>query len=232
MSRQPLDAYNTPAWCVARLLEAVKLPLDRWWVEPAAGDGAIIKAARQARHKPRWVALEPRPECHQALRDLHTEGNPVLVDARTLGFLRWAPEGLNPGVIITNPPYRLADEFVRHALEVAPNAHVVLLMQLSILGSGARAPFLSRHAPDVYVLPNRPCFVVSLKCRSSMCDWAATVSPQAARPHKCPQCGLPGISVTQSAFSEYAWFHWPAMEHNRKQGVVRWLKTTPKEDRT
>jgi hypothetical protein len=41
--RTPDDAYETPAWCVQRLLEKLQLPGGNW-LEPGAGDGAIIKA--------------------------------------------------------------------------------------------------------------------------------------------------------------------------------------------
>jgi hypothetical protein len=59
-------------------------------------------------------------------------------------------------VAITNPPFRLAQEFIDAALACAD--HVVMLLRLNYLASKGRWPFMSRHTPDVYVLPNRPSF--------------------------------------------------------------------------
>lgn len=59
--------------------------------------------------------------------------------------------------IITNPPYSLAEEFLRKSLEIAPV--VCFLLRLNFLGSQKRAAFLSKNPPDVYVLSERPSFV-------------------------------------------------------------------------
>lgn len=101
--RVDLDAYPTPSWCVRRLLEAVDLPLElpaergtlthgtrgARWLEPCAGDGAIIRAANAyctAAGKAAeifWHANELRPEMLPLLRDPHLSQAPcqgMLVD--------------------------------------------------------------------------------------------------------------------------------------------------------
>ena len=44
--RRADDAYETPAWCVHRLLDTGRFTrdFDRTWYEPACGSGAIIRA--------------------------------------------------------------------------------------------------------------------------------------------------------------------------------------------
>ncbi len=62
-------------------------------------------------------------------------------------------------VIITNPPFSLAREFITKARAVAPQATLVFLLRLNFLGSEERHGWLSRDMPDIYQLPNRPSFV-------------------------------------------------------------------------
>lgn len=59
-------------------------------------------------------------------------------------------------VLLTNPPFSGAEEFLKRGLEVAE--HVVLLLRLNFAASAKRAPLMHDHPPDVYVLPNRPSF--------------------------------------------------------------------------
>ena len=47
--RRDRDYYPTPSWCVRALLETVDLPTGTW-LEPTAGDGAIIRAVDEYRH--------------------------------------------------------------------------------------------------------------------------------------------------------------------------------------
>ena len=60
MTRAAYDYYPTPAWCVRRLLEAVDLPGGRW-LEPAVGDGAIVRSVDAARDDVRWTTIDVRP---------------------------------------------------------------------------------------------------------------------------------------------------------------------------
>jgi hypothetical protein len=61
-------------------------------------------------------------------------------------------------VIVTNPPYSLADEFCRHAISVA--TEVFLLLRLNFLGSQRRKEWWTHHEPSaLFVLSKRPSFV-------------------------------------------------------------------------
>jgi hypothetical protein len=96
--RHESDAYSTPAWCTQSLLNSVEIP-EAWRVwEPAAGDGAIADVLSK--------------------RGL----NVLSTDIRTgLDFLAIDPgESIYDGVsaVITNPPYSVADEFIKQALRL------------------------------------------------------------------------------------------------------------------
>ena len=155
--RSEADNYPTPAWCVHRLLEdphaQQHLPAGRW-LEPGAGDGAIVRAAREVRSDIEWTALEYRAECRTDL--IHAVGGGVVLIENYL----IPPEGskLVPGFAVAagNPPYSLAEEFLARSLEVADT--VVLLLRVNYLASGKRNSFMRKHTPDVYILPNRPSF--------------------------------------------------------------------------
>ena len=150
-SRVAFDVYPTPAWCVHRLLEEVELPGGHW-CEPAAGDGAIIRAVRDVRRDVTWSALELRSECQAALVK---EGAEVQIGDALESPWQLRPELLT--LVITNPPYALAEAFLARALEASTS--VALLLRLDFLGSERRSGLFRRVPPDIHVLPNRPSFV-------------------------------------------------------------------------
>jgi hypothetical protein len=98
------DLYSTPPEATRALLDAVALPSCVW--ECACGKGAISKVLESAGH-------------HVLSTDLndHGFGDPridFLLEPRNsiIDSTKWA--------IVTNPPFKLADEFVRHALTLCP----------------------------------------------------------------------------------------------------------------
>lgn len=158
MSRDPADYYTTPSWCVRRLLEAWWAPCIDYWVEPSAGNGAIIRAVNAVRSDVQWLASEIRPEERDAL---------ALVDhcrVEICDFLHAEPfsyAARDVRVVLGNPPYSLAEEFVHRAMLLYPRAEIVFLLRIAFLSSKERAPFMREHPPDVYVLPDRPSFIGS-----------------------------------------------------------------------
>lgn len=140
------DAYYTPAWCVDALLRAVPLP-GGLWLEPACGDGAIIRAVNEIRDDVVWRALDIKPLGFGRAQCVATVN-----DFLTFEFEPFA----HYHVCITNPPYTLAMQFVQKALRHA--SVVVMLLRLPWLASQKRSAWLLEHCPDVYVLPKRPSF--------------------------------------------------------------------------
>lgn len=145
------DVYPTPAWCIHRLLERCVLPGGRW-IDPCAGDGAIIQAVSAVRTDVRFDAIELRPECAAPLRLLTPR---VGIGDFLRGFSFSKPRY---DVLLTNPPYSLAMEFIEAGLEVART--VVMLLRYNFLGSEGRAEFFHERMPHVFGLPNRPTFSV------------------------------------------------------------------------
>lgn len=146
------DNYPTPAWCVDRLLEAVDLPRG-WWLEPCAGDGAIIRALRDYAPKPYTNIIandirDTRVECLAAGAKYAFQCDA----SRRSGDYDPTPYA----VVITNPPYSLALPIIETSLQLS--RCVVMLLRLNWLASAKRAAFLQSNPPDIYVLPNRPSF--------------------------------------------------------------------------
>ena len=126
LSERKADLYETPVVAVAALLRHEQLPHRIW--EPACGRGAIVKVLRAAGHE--VVAT-----------DLVDYGIPITAPGYyRVDFLieRHAPEGTQ--AIVTNPPFKLAEEFVEHALDLCPR--VVMLLRLAFLESDRRTGIL------------------------------------------------------------------------------------------
>jgi len=122
------DAYATPPQAVWALVKAEPLPTHIW--EPAAGDGSIVGVLREAGHVVRATDIA---EGIDFLMELH------------------APIGCD--CIVTNPPFKLADEFVRHAIQLVPK--VCMLLRFAYLESRGRADILDRHLARVHLFANR-----------------------------------------------------------------------------
>jgi hypothetical protein len=130
------DLYETPACAVEALLRVERLPHRLW--EPAAGRGAIANVLRDRGHA-------------VIASDIVDYGFPLHFVA---DFLAMKYPLASCSTIITNPPYRDADRFVRHALDLVPHVH--LLLRLAFLESVRRTDILERRGLcAVHVFRNR-----------------------------------------------------------------------------
>ena len=135
LSERGVDLYQTPACAVEALLRVELLPLWVW--EPAAGRGAIARVLRDAGH----VVIAS---------DLIDYGNLDFVR----DFLAELKMLADCEAICTNPPFRCADAFVRHALDLAPK--VYLLLRLAFLESIRRTDILEhRGLARVHIFRDR-----------------------------------------------------------------------------
>lgn len=131
------DLYETPAVAVQALLRAEPLPKHIW--EPCCGPGAIVNVLRGAGH----TVLGS---------DLVDYGDPTHFYRRDFLMEREAPKGTE--AIVTNPPFKLAGEFVAHALELVPR--VAMLLRLAFIESERRRGILDGgHLARVHVFRNR-----------------------------------------------------------------------------
>lgn len=119
------DLYQTPAEAVRALLSVEPIPVSVW--ECACGKGAISDVLRNAGHK--VIATD--------LVDYGYEDSQGRID-----FLmeQTAPVGVS--AIVTNPPFKNADEFCAHAVSLVPE--VYMLMRVAFL-EGLRW-YADRHA--------------------------------------------------------------------------------------
>lgn len=224
--RSPADFYPTPAWPVHRLLERLPLPGGRW-LEPAAGEGAIICSVNEWRahytnYVPvQWTAVEKRKSCMKTLRSIYSVHNALNGD-----FLKLHPSN-NYNVCISNDPFSLAMDFITKTMPLAKwNIH---LLRLNFLGTEERNEFFKSNMPDVYVIPDRVSFAQSVTCTSSVCLFAKMYPLHVKAPRKCPKCGAK-TRVSSADSIEYAWFVW-GPERGRRKGSIEVLDHTPLEQR-
>lgn len=117
------DLYETPPEAVRSLLAFEGLPRRIW--EPACGPGAIVRVLRAAGHDVFASDLVD-----------YAWGQ----DRSGWDFLFPASDAPEVDAIVTNPPFKLAEEFVAKALERAPL--VVMLLRLAFIESERRSPIL------------------------------------------------------------------------------------------
>lgn len=151
------DFYRTPSWSVRRRLDIGDLP-GGLWLEPAAGDGAIIRAVNAVRKDVQWIAIDLRESCRAAL-----EATGAIVGIGDfLSAVPYGGKGKDIVVSMSNTPYSLAQDFLERQREVAPNAAIVNLLRTNFAASEERAEFMRTNAPDIAQLPNRPSFYLRL----------------------------------------------------------------------
>lgn len=111
----------------------------------------------------------------------------------------------SPDLIISNPPFYLACEFILKGIaDVADNGHVVMLGRLNFFGSDDRKEFWHQHMPEfTYVHSHRLAFTTKKSAELANLDAQARGKPQ--KPWK------PG----QTDSIEYAHFCW-RKGHNPK----------------
>ena len=130
------DLYETPEVATRALLKCEDLPHRIW--EPACGRGAIVRVLAAAGH-----------DVHAT--DLVDYGFPGALAGRDF-LLELAAPGFE--CVVTNPPFKLAGEFVEHALRLCPR--VVMLARLALLESTRRNEILDRgHLARVHVFRRR-----------------------------------------------------------------------------
>lgn len=128
------DLYETPACATCALLDVEDVP-DMIW-EPACGRGAISS-----------ILLMRGKRVFST--DLVNYGYGI---AGVDFLMEHKPQ--NVGAIITNPPFKLADQFVRHALVLCPK--VIMLLRLAFLEGSRRTDILDDgRLARVYVFKNR-----------------------------------------------------------------------------
>jgi hypothetical protein len=157
--RRANDHYVTPDWSIRRFLEKFEIGREAHLasrplriLDPCAARGELIVTTRHFFPTALFGACDINPAFGDDLRAL-TEGATVVGD-----FLEKTTvlQALQFDIVLTNPPYALAEDFIRASLEVAPV--VAMLLRINFLASRKRRNWLRELRPGVFVLPNRPSF--------------------------------------------------------------------------
>ena len=140
--RRAYDVYETPTWAVEALLKVVPINPNLKYMEPCRGSGRIYD------YLPIGSAWG---EIRQGVDYLQTEYNHV-------------------DVIITNPPYSLAQEFVTKALGEADV--VIMLLRLGFLESMKRWEWWQENPiSSLLTLSKRPSYTDDGKTDGSGYAW-------------------------------------------------------------
>ena len=127
------DFYPTPPEATQALLDNEPFEGTIW--EPACGDGAICRVLEKNGHKIIATDLNYRDY--------------------GLGDINFLTSNMQAANIITNPPFKLAEEFIHHALKQT-TGKVAMLCKLQFLEGGKRKlMFESTPLKKVYVFSKR-----------------------------------------------------------------------------
>lgn len=124
------DFYETPTEATLALLRSEPMPQILW--EPACGKGAISRVLAKHGHQVISTDLVDRGYGEAGVDFLMEQA---------------APPGV--GAIVTNPPFKLADEFVRHGLRLVPS--VIMLLRWAYAEGVSRSDIIDEHLIRVWL---------------------------------------------------------------------------------
>lgn len=160
-ARKPADFYPTPPDVTEALMQFLQLPSGQFIWEPACGDGAMSRVIERHGH-------------NVLSTDLREDGGYGIGGEDFLTFNSASETGIPYSAvyndwIITNPPFNLAEAFIRKALSITPN--VAMLLKSQYWHAAGRLPLFRDHPPsDILALTWRPAFLESERGRSPLMD--------------------------------------------------------------
>lgn len=163
-ARKPADLYPTPTDCTYSLLphlEGLLPPNARVW-EPACADGQMVRPLQEFGYN--VMATDLRPEA------LGGQGGVDFLGPDT------AYHTQQYDAIITNPPFKAAELFIRRSLEIAPV--VAMLLKAQFWNTGNRKVLFRETKPYMeYNLTWRPAFLEEERGKSPLmdCIWVVWV---------------------------------------------------------
>lgn len=156
-TRLKYEAYYTPRWCVDLIVDEIREDLTPYsngsWIEPAFGGGDVVRAVSNKGLRANWTTVDIDPSSGAQIK-----GDGVSI----LSSGKW-------DVCISNPPYSLAFEFAKRAVNSCKMT--ILLLRLGWLASAKRAGWMRGNTPSIYVIPNRPSFTKDGKTDSADYAW-------------------------------------------------------------
>lgn len=137
------DYYATPPIATEAILNKIDLSDDSI-LEPAAGEGHIVKVLKERYPYNEIIAndLIERPSRY----GIEVNGN--------IDFLSYEPHR-KFGTIITNPPFKYAQQFIEKSLLLAEH-YVIMFAKIQFLETVERRKMFEKHPPKyVYVFSRR-----------------------------------------------------------------------------
>jgi hypothetical protein len=183
-NRRELDFYPTPPEVTHALMQFLSLDPSRVW-EPACGNGVMANVIKQYGHD--VIASDLRETGYG-------EGGWSFMDRmRTCD------------AIITNPPFALSEQFIRHALTCAGT--VAMLLKSQYWHANKRMKLFGEHPPS-WVLPLtwRPDFLFDQRIEGGKraaptmeVAWSVWIASDVSGYTKYFPLGKPKINPTQEA---------------------------------
>ena len=180
--RAKLDQYPTPVENGIQILRHLRgmgvIEGTPSFFDPSCGAGNLLDASKAVFGDCVTAGIEIDEEL---AKQASTAGHRVVcADALAtswtpLAGTNWSVFAGPETVVLMNPPYSHAMEFVRRSVEAG--YRTVALMRLSFLGSQGRADFHRRYSPAVYIVPKRIKFVGNATDNpaSAWCVWTTGV---------------------------------------------------------
>ena len=146
--RTAKDRYWTEPWCTEALLDFIPLPSRVW--EPAAGRGDITDVLQE--HGVYVISSDID------MSEYYRFGLPEYHQGVNFQSDFFSETGVDAHVIISNPPYDKAVEFIRHALNEIKVEKLYLLLRSEFKSASGRADIFgdSYYYQGEIVLTKRP----------------------------------------------------------------------------
>lgn len=175
--RRKDDLYETPEWLTHALLDELLQRRPGLTTMPAfemaAGNGAIVRVMR--RYNDIWPIWIQELSLSRAIRIKRNYGVGHHSYGDFLATIPREPDNIFSqkwGLLITNPPFSLAYEFVEHSLKyMNEQSTLALLMPLTFLGSADRVNYNQKREYEILISPVRPSFTDDGKTDAMVYGW-------------------------------------------------------------
>ena len=144
------DYYATPFESVRKLLDVHKLDTSTYILEPACGQGHIIKVLNERYDTPivGTDIVDREKICDTTYPN----------EFHKVNFLEQREETIKkPSTIITNPPFKLIQEFIEKSLDVVTDGgQVIMFAKIQLLEGKKRKELFKKYPPKyIYVFSER-----------------------------------------------------------------------------
>lgn len=200
------DFFPTPQWPTLAIWPFIYSPEVRIVLDPCCGDGGILGAIASVAYPLTFLGLEIDRE-RAARCEMRTNIRPDVCDALERP---WPVCDL----VVTNPPFNLAEEFVRLAIGAIAAGRIrvaaAFLLRLAFLETDGRVELHKQHPSEANVLANRPSFIDPQAWRPCPTCKGRGGDLAYDPPVKCSGCNGRGEVKGGTDSTAYAWFVWRA----------------------